>query len=408
MRSFSTASFQISVLWGTYFLWSITQGFVGPFLNLYIYQTSQGDIFLIALITSFPAFNAILAVGFWGWAVDKFNNNRIFATLGLSSAAFLYFLGTVVTDAFQFFVLYSVLSFFTNSFVPASQSYASLQGGRSGQSFGNLFAFASIGWFSGAITSGILYDLLGMAVLFQLSCGALLFAVFLSFFGFKRGDIDGSDKGDLTPSSWRYVFLNPIIFVICVTNGFHNLFAAISGTYFSVYVTELGGASFIIGLMVALGTLLGTLLLPCFGKLTERLGRRKPFIIYTIGGLTFSAIICFLIPQPFIVSFVWAGIPFYPGMLTGAYAMLTDACKEVDRGKAVGLFNALGNLGIVIGPFIGAWIILIWDIRSSFLIVGILEFFLLLYVILFIKEPKKQKELLLETPPPVVPNLIIP
>ncbi|MFX1255969.1 MAG: MFS transporter [Promethearchaeota archaeon] len=410
MKPFNQKSVQIPILWITYFLWSVSQGFVGPFLNLYIYQASQGDLLLVALITSIPAFSTIISVSFWGWTIDKLNNNKVFAALGLFSAASLYLMGTIITDAFQFFIVFSVLSFFINAYLPASQSYASFQGSRSGQSFANLFAFASIGWFSGAIISGVFYDLLGMLILFQFAFGVLVLAGALSIFGFKRDNNPVLDdfKSE-TSSSWKKVLSNPVILLICSINGLHNLFAAIVGPYFSIYVKNLGGASYIIGFAVALGTLLGTILLPFFGRLTERLGRRKPFIIYSVGGLTSSAIICFLIPNPLVISFFWAGVPFYPGMLTGAYAMLTDACTERNRGKAVGLYNALAYLGIGIGPFVGAWIVIRWNIATNYLIVGILEFILLLFVILFVKETKIQKDLInLEQAKPQVPSLLPP
>ncbi|MFX0090405.1 MAG: MFS transporter [Candidatus Hodarchaeota archaeon] len=389
MKVFNELRFQIFILWATYFLWSVTQGFVWPFLNLYIYQTSQGDIILTALITAVPSFITIFSVGFWGWCIDKLKNNTFFAMLGLFSAALLYFLGTLITDAFLFFFTYSALSFFINAYVPASQSYTSFQSERSGQSFGNLFAVASIGWFLGTITSGMFYDLLGMVFLFKLGLIVLFIGGILSIFGFRRGKIDSYNSvEEILPSSWNAILRNRVIVIICLVGGVYQLLSSIVTAYFSIYIQEIGGGSFIVGSALALASLTGTGLVALFGRLSEKWGVRKPFIIYSVGGLFVASIICYLLPHPLVVGYIWGGIPFYPGLLTGAYAMLADGSKESDRGKAVGFFNALSNLGLVIGPFCGAWIIIELGMRTNFLVVGFLELVLLIFVIFFVKESK--------------------
>ncbi|MFX0061064.1 MAG: MFS transporter [Candidatus Hermodarchaeota archaeon] len=390
METPSKISHQVLILWITSFFWYITQGFVWPFLGLYIYQASQGDIVLTALITAVPSFITILSVSFWGWAVDKLRNNRIFVLLGLFSAAFLYFLGILVNDAFLFFVTFSALSFFMNAFIPASQSYASLQSKMLDRSFGNLWAFASLGWFFGAIISGVFYDFVGMVIIFQFALILLMLAGILSIFGFKREKISNTIESEqITISNWRTVLTNPIIVTICLIGVLHYLFLNIAGAYFSVYITEeLGGTSILVGTSVAIGTLLGTFLLPFFGRLSENYGR-KPFILFTVGGLGLAGIICYLMPHPIVVAVLWGSLPFYTGLITGGYAMVADASQENDRGKTMGLFNAVAYLGTGIGPIIGAWIILALDMRTSYLISGIFELGLFLVIIFFVKETKR-------------------
>jgi MFS family permease len=380
---------QVLILWVTYFLWSTVQGFVWPFLNLYIYQTSQGDIILTALITAIPSFATIFSVSFWGYCIDRFSNNKFFALLGLFSAALVYFLGIFITDAFLFFILYSIMSFFFNAFIPASQSYASLQGGQSGQSFGNLFAFASMGWFFGVIVSGVLFDILGMIILFQIAFVVLIIAGILSMKGYKRekrGVFTKSSKNNT--SSWITIIKNPVILSICIVGFFYYLFATIANAYFSIYVKEIGGSSFIVGSALAVTTLLGTIMLPYFGRWSEKFGR-KPFIIFSIGGLGVVGVIAYLIPHPVVVGYVWGGIPFYPGILTGAFAMISDASSKQDRGKAMGLFNGITYFGQALGPLVGALIIIQFNMGTIFLVAGILELFLVIYVIFFLKESEK-------------------
>lgn len=408
MRVFSKTFLPVLILWVTYFAWSVTQGFVWPFLNLYVYKVSQGDVLLTALITAVPAFITIFSVSFWGWCIDKLRNNRFFAALGLFSAVLLYFLGTLISDAFLFFFTYSLLSFFMNAYIPASQSYASFQSKLFGQSFGNLFASASIGWALGTIFSGVFYDLLGMIFLFQLAIIVLVIAGTLSLFGFGREKITNiNDSTLIAPSNWKTILINPVIITICFVGGFYYLFSSIAMAYFSIYVTEvLGGGSFIVGSAFALGSLAGAGLVTYFGRLSEKLERRKPFIIYSVGGLGLAGVISYLIPNPLVVGYVWGAIPFYPGILTGAYAMLADSCREADRGKAMGLYNAFGYLGQVIGPIVGAGIVLTLGMRTNFLITGLLELVLLLFIIFFVKESKKTEkmvipdELLIISPPP--------
>ncbi|MFX0090305.1 MAG: MFS transporter, partial [Candidatus Hodarchaeota archaeon] len=345
MKAIGKISHQVFILSVTTFLFYVTQGSVWPFLNLYIYQTSQGDYFLTALITAIPAFIAIFSVGFWGWGIDKLKNNRVFAMIGVLSSALLYFLGIQISDAFLFFLTYSALCFFMNAFYPAYQSYVSLQSEQSDRAFSNVFAIASLGYFFGAIISGIVYDLEGMIILFQLAFILLILTGIIGVFGFKREKMDTVDNSEqYTVSNWKTVLKNPIVPILCIIVFFSQFSMMIANAYFSVYITEIGGGSFIVGSSIAVATLLGAFLLPFFGRFSEKIGR-KPFIIFTVGGFGIAGIIVYSIPSPVIVGYIWGAMPFYTGILAGGYALLSDACQKSDQGKAMGLFNAAFSLG---------------------------------------------------------------
>jgi len=128
------------------------------------------------------------------------------------------------------------------------------------------------------------------------------------------------------------------------------------------------------------------------GKLADKIGRKKLFLISSIAGATVFIACAFLGASRIIVYFIIAGNFFSIAQWPTVDAMVTDATNKDNRQNAFSLLYLGTNIGIAMGPLFAGFLItnhLMW----FFLIDGITTLLSLIPVIIFIKDttPTKQE-----------------
>ncbi len=113
------------------------------------------------------------------------------------------------------------------------------------------------------------------------------------------------------------------------------------------YTTVLFG-----GLLGSLYSILQFIFAPIWGRVSDRKGRR-PVLLMTIGGLTFSYIVwifsgSFLL---LIISRLIGGV--MSGNISVATAAIADVTDEKSRSKGMGVIGAAFGVGFILGPAIG-------------------------------------------------------
>jgi EmrB/QacA subfamily drug resistance transporter len=103
------------------------------------------------------------------------------------------------------------------------------------------------------------------------------------------------------------------------------------------------------------------------GSLGDRFGRRRLFVLGTIG-FAVASLLCGLAPSvPALVAARAlqgvAGALLTPGSL----AIIAAAFDPQDRSRAVGLWSGLGGVAAAVGPFLGGWLVE-WSWRAVFLV----------------------------------------
>ncbi|MHA2244382.1 MAG: MFS transporter, partial [Candidatus Hodarchaeales archaeon] len=160
-------------------IWTIPWGLVQPFISPYFFDLSKGDYFLTGLLNGLPFVSMIFSVFIFGWIVDKFGSKTMMLTGFL--IFLVYFLTLIViTDPLLFFIDYVVFNGLLACFSPAVLKYASLTDKK--DIFGSLVASTSLGFFFGTIVSGVLYEPLGMNILFLLSFGICILGLTITLF----------------------------------------------------------------------------------------------------------------------------------------------------------------------------------------------------------------------------------
>ncbi|MGI5122525.1 MFS transporter [Marinactinospora thermotolerans] len=104
------------------------------------------------------------------------------------------------------------------------------------------------------------------------------------------------------------------------------------------------------------------------GSLGDRVGRRRVFLIGTVG-FALASVLCALAPtiETLIAARVAQGVG--AALLTpNSLALLEAEFTEDDSGRAIGAWSGLTGVANAAGPFLGGWLVDIGDWRLIFLI----------------------------------------
>ncbi len=158
---------------------------------------------------------------------------------------------------------------------------------------------------------------------------------------------------------------------------FFSIFTAVTGVgivvpLLPVYAHNLGASGLYIGLIFGAFSISRTFLLPYFGRMSDRKGR-KPFIViglfaYALVSLAF--IFSKTVDALIIIRFI-QGIASAM-MMPALQAYVGDITPEGKEGFTMGLFNMSMFFGLSIGPLMGGMINDRFSLEASFVSMGIL------------------------------------
>ncbi len=170
---------------------------------------------------------------------------------------------------------------------------------------------------------------------------------------------------------------------------FFSIFAAVTGVgivvpLLPIYAHDLGATGFYIGLIFGAFSISRTLFLPWFGRLSDVKGR-KPFIVP--GFLAYAMISLAFIYSNTVNTLVT--IRFFHGIASAMLmpviqAYIGDITPRGREGITMGAFNMSLFLGLSLGPLIGGVIKDHFNLKTSFICMGLLAligFFLCLMLL---------------------------
>ena len=153
--------------------------------------------------------------------------------------------------------------------------------------------------------------------------------------------------------------------------------------------TVLGTSAAALGVIEGVAESVSSLLRLPAGWLSDRLGKRKPLILFGYGIAAIARPLIGLSQSAGQVLAIRASDRFGKGMRSAPRdALIADSVPETQRGYAFGVHRAADNLGAVMGPLI-AWAVLGlgWvDLRSLFLWAAVPGAISVALVVLFVRE----------------------
>lgn len=151
------------------------------------------------------------------------------------------------------------------------------------------------------------------------------------------------------------------------------------------YAEDLGASPTVLGMLMAVYSLMQFLFAPMWGRISDRIGR-KPIILVGIFGLAISFFCLALATN------VWMlfAARIIGGFLSAAniptiMAYVADITSEDDRGKGMGIIGAAIGLGFIFGPAIGG-IFSKTSLILPFYIAGISSLLTFLLALFLLKE----------------------
>ncbi|HAF70953.1 MAG: Major facilitator superfamily MFS_1 [Acetothermia bacterium 64_32] len=155
-----------------------------------------------------------------------------------------------------------------------------------------------------------------------------------------------------------------------------------------LYVQELGAQGTQLGLVYAAFSISRALFGPVFGRLSDRVGRRR---MIAIGLASYSLVSILYV----IAESLWqlAAFRFLHGLASVlvtpiAQAYVGDVTPPGREGRTMNLFYSSMFLGMALGPLLGGGLAQRWGLVAPFFAMGALTFLALLGVLFFVPEDR--------------------
>jgi DHA1 family multidrug resistance protein-like MFS transporter len=185
--------------------------------------------------------------------------------------------------------------------------------------------------------------------------------------------------------------MNKEAFAVLVASMFISMLGmGIVTPFLPIYANTLGASSMEVGLIQSAFSMTGIGTLLFVGRLSDRFGRRS-FLGSGLIILAISSVGLMFAEKPFHLI-LWR---FVQGLGASAHlpiaqAYLGDITPEGDEGRWMGYFNAVLFAGVGTGPLVGGVLTDTFNIRTTFLVMAVLNVLALIATVLFLKEmPRK-------------------
>jgi MFS transporter, DHA1 family, multidrug resistance protein len=194
-----------------------------------------------------------------------------------------------------------------------------------------------------------------------------------------------SNGRDLIPSKHKSVFITLFFAIFSTITG-----VGIVVPLLPIYAHELGGTGIYVGMIFGSFSISRIILLPLFGRLSDRKGR-KPFIVsgllaYTL--ISFAFVLSTNVETLIILRFIQGAASAMIMPVVQAY--IGEITQEGSEGYSMSFFNLSMFMSLTIGPLMGGVIKDIFTMDAAFVSMGVLSGLGLLLSIVFLPAVKEE------------------
>jgi MFS family permease len=341
----------VTTVYLAYSIQAMAQAIIWQWMTFFVkHDLFVEDFLVLTFAWSAPALVVMIATNVWGSISDRIGRRKPFMIVGFLGYASTFFFYSLVTDVFQFVLVGVIGAVFSSAALPMGQAHLTTGTDKKGERLGFFLAVQSGGWFFGALSSGLLIDIIGMRPLFIL--GAVLgvgatasCVIFIRDIPFETKRKD-DDKGI------RELLRIPGMIRLVSAVGLSQIgMNSVSYVMAIIIVDELGGLTAYVGFANSGATIIAVLITGYIGKIIDRKGPVKVLIAAFASYSTFAALFA-LVSDPIAASILWA-FPIYPLSSTATSALAAYITSDDERGRAMSLVYGAQNAGGFAGPVIG-------------------------------------------------------
>ena len=341
----------VTTVYLAYSIQAMAQAIIWQWMTFFVkHDLFVEDFLVLTLAWSAPALVVMFATNFWGSISDRLGRRKPFMIVGFLGYASTFFFYSLVTDVLQFVTVGVIGAVFSSAALPMGQAHLTTDTEKKGERLGFFLAAQSGGWFFGALSSGLLIDIIGMRPLFVL--GAVLGIIATASCVIYIRDIPFETKKRENDKGIRELLRIPGMSRLVAAVGLSQIgMNSVSYVMAIIIVDELGGLTAYVGFANSGATLIAVLITGYIGKIVDRKGPVKvlitAFVAYSLFSTGFA-----LATDPIIASILWA-FPIYPLSSTATSALAAYITSEDERGRAMSLIYGAQNTGTFAGPIIG-------------------------------------------------------
>jgi MFS family permease len=311
-----------------------------PIIPLYAKSVGASTTQVGFIVASFMIIAASLAIPL-GSLSDRFGRRRLIF-LGVFLSAFTSFLLASTKNPLQIMLVYALAGLGASSFAPAIASFVGdvTSKERMGRAYGWYTSSMQVGMASGPAIGGLVAGIKGYEISFIVSgivilCGLLIASAIpppnagdrsKTLTHIRKGLVDlGHNRKVL--AAWTATF--------CIAFGF-----GVFQPFFPLYAQGIGLTAFAIGILFGVNSLFNAFARIPAGYISDRIGKRYPFIVGGMIAFAFSifSIILFDSIYPLLLLVALAGLAM--GITTMALSTtLAESSKRENRGIAMGGFS---------------------------------------------------------------------
>jgi len=257
--------------------------------------------------------------------------------------------------------------------------------------------FTSIGaaLFGGPLLSSVLTLFMGLRQLFLVSTFFPIISLLVFFVSIKPGDMKEEKRGNSTETrnegrvwdSLTRIFKIRNVIALCGARIAFALSMGVFSTLFPVYAeSKLGFTPSLISIFFSIRGLTNVLIRMPAGRLSDKIGRRKPFILaYSIAIIVFILLAysensAFLMMIMALYGVGW-GMRVAPST-----ALLSESVEIEDRTVALATFMTMFDVGSTIGALLAGFTVTFLSTPTLMLLCVPIMFSALMAVLLLSKE----------------------
>ena len=349
--------------------YNLTQGLA--FTLVRMQANALGDFRTLGLVVGLPNFALVGGSFFWGVIADRWQNRKAVVVLCAMFSAILY-IPLPWLSPFGLIVVRTLQSFFLGGMVQIATLFSELNPEARATLMGKLEAALGFGWGAGAFLGGFLvlsedYGSSHPTVIFSflLTASLGIFAVV----GYMGSTERYTAREVVRLEFGEYFWPISRLFVTTFIMFFgYMFFLSIS----PIYLTEVAGSSFGMGIIVLLSGIVHAITAPYIGRLVDAYPRENAIRASTIM-VFLSLTIYSLTNNIYLITLAFLP-PIYMTYFLGARAIIADNVPYQLRARAMGLLTSFSLLGSGVGSIVVGELLVNMNFQDAFRIGSFLTF----------------------------------